>query len=71
MSEITEQQLEDIEALFVQSAVAFSCDDGEITLKGVSPSTLYFADRPRREVGHLTSRRFVDLWEEGENRARR
>jgi hypothetical protein len=67
VSEITEQELEDIEALFVQSAAGFSSDEGAVTLHGVSPSTLYFADRPQREVGHLTSRRFVDLWDEGEN----
>ena len=67
MGEITETELEDIEALFVQSAVAFTSDDGTVKLHGVTPSTLYFADRPQREVGHLTTRRFVELWGEGEN----
>ena len=68
MSQVTEEQLEDIEALFVQTARSLS-SDGEktITLHGLSPSTLYFADRPQREVGHLSSTRFVDLWGEGEN----
>jgi hypothetical protein len=67
MAEISEQELEDIEALFVQSAAGFSSNDGTVTLHGVSPSTIYFADRPKREVGHMPSRLFVDLWSEGEN----
>ena len=51
MSEVTEQQLEDMEALFVQTGAAMTCDGDTLTLKGLSPSTLYFADRPQREVG--------------------
>ena len=46
MSEVTEQQLEDMEALFVQTAAGMTSDRGTITLRGLSPSTLYFADRP-------------------------
>ena len=62
MTEVTEQQLEDMEALFVQTAASMTSDGGRITLQGVSPSTLYFADRPQREVGHMSSRQFVDVW---------
>ena len=62
MSEVTEQQLEDIEALFVQTAASMSSEGDTVTLHGLSPSTLYFSDRPQREVGHMTSRSFVDLW---------
>jgi hypothetical protein len=36
-------------------------------LRGLSPSTLYFADRPQREVGHMLSRHFVDNWAAGDN----
>jgi hypothetical protein len=67
MSEVTERQLEDIEALFVQTAGSLSSEGTVITLHGLSPSTIYFADRPQREVGHMSSRRFVDLWGEGDN----
>ena len=68
MSQVTEEQLEDIEALFVQTARSLSSDGAKtITLHGLSPSTLYFADRPQREVGHMTSKQFVALWGEGEN----
>ena len=67
MSQVTEEQLEDIEALFVQTSASMTSDGGTITLHGLSPSTLYFADRPQREVGHMPSRLFVELWGEGDN----
>jgi hypothetical protein len=67
MSEVTEQQLEEIDALFVQSATGFSSVNDTITLHGVSNATLYFSDRPKREAGHLSTEHFVGLWDEGEN----
>ena len=67
MSEVSEQQLEDMEALFVQTAAGMTSDGGTITLLGLSPSTLYFADRPQREVGHLPSGQFVANWGDGDN----
>ncbi len=67
MSEVTEQQLEDMEALFVQTAASMTSDRGTITLHGLSPSTLYFADRPQRDVGHMRSSHFVANWTEGDN----
>jgi hypothetical protein len=39
MSEVTEQQLEDMEALFVQTAASMTSDRGTITLHGLSPSS--------------------------------
>jgi len=67
MGEVTEQQLEDMEALFVQTAASMTSDGGTITLHGLSPSTLYFADRPQRDVGHMTSDHFVANWAAGDN----
>jgi hypothetical protein len=68
MNDVTEERLEDIEALFVQTAGRLTTDgEKTITLDGLSPSTIYFADRPKREVGHMTTSRFVDLWGEGDN----
>ena len=58
-------QLERIDALFVQSATGFSSDADTVTLHGVAESTVYFADRPRREIGHIPSHRFVELWGAG------
>ena len=64
---VTERQLEDMEALFVQTAASMTSGGGRITLQGLSPSTLYFSDRPNREVGHMSSRQFVEVWGEGDN----
>ena len=67
MSEVTEQQLEDMEVLFVQTAASMTSDRGTITLHGLAPSTLYFADRPQRDVGHMMSSHFVANWAAGDN----
>lgn len=67
MSEIPQQQLERIDAIFVQSATGFTSARGTMTLVGLADSTVYFADRPRREIGHIPSARFVELWQAGVN----
>jgi hypothetical protein len=68
MSDTTiEQQLETGEAMFVQTAQGIASAGGTLTLRGVTPSTLYFSDRPERVVGHMTTADFVDLWGAGEN----
>ena len=56
---------ERIDALFVQSATGFTSERGTITLHGLAESTVYFADRPRREVGHMRSSSFIELWDVG------
>lgn len=56
---------ERIDALFVQSATGFTSEGGTVTLHGLAESTVYFAERPRREVGHLRSSSFVELWDVG------
>jgi hypothetical protein len=62
-----EQELEDIEAMFVQIAPEASVEDGVLTLHYVGAATLYFSDRPQRVVGHVKSSQFVDMWTEGDN----
>ena len=56
---------ERIDALFVQSATGFTSEGETITLHGITESTVYFADRPRREVGHMRSNSFIELWDVG------
>ena len=53
--------------MFVQSANGLTSSNGSVTFHGLSHSTLFFADRPERVVGHLHSRKFVEQWGEGEN----
>ena len=65
-----ERMIEELEAeqsMFVQTANAMTSDGTTLTLKEVTPSTLYFSDRPKRIVGHMTTVDFVELWAEGDN----
>ncbi|HMK92014.1 MAG TPA: hypothetical protein VK576_03355 [Thermoleophilia bacterium] len=67
MPDDIQQELAEIEALFVQTAQSMSAANDTITLHGLTPHTIFFSDRPQRVVGHLTSRQFVDEWDQGEN----
>ena len=67
MSENTVPNVDSIEALFVQSAHGLTTNNGSVSFHGLAHATLFFADRPQRVVGHLTSRKFVDQWGEGED----
>lgn len=53
--------------LFVQTAkgMAFDADQSRLTLRGVSPVTLFFTDRPERIAGNMKTTRFVPFWSEG------
>jgi hypothetical protein len=62
---INELQAE--QSMFVQTAQGVTSDGNTLTLEGVTPSTLYFSDRPQRIVGHMSTADFVELWAEGEN----
>ena len=61
------EELEAEESMFVQTARGISSDGTTLTLNDVTPSTLYFSDRPKRVVGHMATAEFVDLWDEGDN----
>ena len=64
------QMIEELEAeqsMFVQTAHGMTSDGTTLTLNEVTPSTLYFSDRPKRIVGHMTTTDFVNLWSEGDN----
>jgi len=67
MDEKAIEELEAEESMFVQTAEAVTSDGATMTLLGVTPSTLYFSDRPQRIVGHMATTDFVELWGEGEN----
>jgi hypothetical protein len=67
MSDTTVEQLETEESMFVQTAQGVDSAGGTLTLRGITPSTLYFSDRPQRVVGHMTTADFVDLWGAGDN----
>jgi hypothetical protein len=67
MTDTLIEQLETEESMFVQTAQGIDSTGDTLTLRGVTPSTLYFSDRPQRVVGHMTTTDFVDLWGAGDN----
>ena len=50
--------------LFALSARSGSFDEGRLTLNEV-PLVVYFSDRPKRIVGHISVAKFIGLWDEG------
>ena len=56
-----------VEYLFVQSAGRVTFDGDTMTLHGVSPTTLFFSDRPDRITGHAGTGEYVEHWSEGED----
>lgn len=59
--------VEEIQALYVQTAHGVTYDDGKLTLRTVAPATLFFSDRPDRVTGHVSSEEFVQTWGDGED----
>jgi len=53
--------------LFVQNGRGVIFEKGMITLKGVSPTTLFFSDRPMRIAGHYATDEFVQMWGQGKD----
>ncbi len=62
-----ETQSVEIAAMFVQVAQYMTRSGDLVTLHGLSEATLFFSDRPRRIVGHLSTQRFVEEWSVGPN----
>jgi hypothetical protein len=59
------QALGKVTLLFVQNAQGASLDKGKMTLKGISPTTIFFSDRPERIAGHMSTKEFVPFWSKG------
>src|SRR5262249_8761296 len=56
-----------VEFLFVQNAKDVSFENGTMTLHGVNPVTVCFADRPERIAGHMATSKIIPMWNEGNN----
>jgi len=54
-----------VELLFVQEAAGAELANGTLTLNGVKPRTLFFADRPEDIAGYLSYQDYVDMVYEG------
>jgi hypothetical protein len=60
-------QTKQADFLFVQNAGSMTFKNGKLTLKDVSPVTIFFSDRPDRIAGNMQTRSFVPFWGEGKN----
>jgi hypothetical protein len=56
-----------VDFLFVQTAANVSFANNYLTLHGVNPVTVCFADRPERIAGHMPTANIVGMWDEGKN----
>jgi hypothetical protein len=59
------QGLDGVQMLFVQNAKDVVMKEGRLTLIGVSPTTIFFSDRPKRIAGHMHTEDFVREWQKG------
>lgn len=66
-SEFPEGLGEAVPVMFVQNAKTVRFENGEMTLQGVNPVTIFFSDRPERLAGNVPTARFLKLWDEGKD----
>jgi hypothetical protein len=52
------------DVLFVQTAHDVRLDGEKLILKGISPTVLFFTDRPERVAGNMANDRYLKLWQE-------
>jgi len=69
MTDAFADDAEAVDYLLVQTAKALTFDKATNTLSlvGVSPITLFFADRPERIAGNMKTTAFVPFWSQGKD----
>ncbi|HSE89886.1 MAG TPA: SHOCT domain-containing protein [Candidatus Binatia bacterium] len=62
-----QEKQQTVQLLFVQNSTGVVIDKtGRVlTLKGLSPTTLYFSDRPVRLAGHYRTAEYLKFWKDG------
>jgi len=60
-------QAKQADFLFVQNAASMSYANGKLTMKGVSPVTVFFSDRPERIAGNMATAVWVPFWNDGKD----
>jgi hypothetical protein len=54
-----------VASLAVLNAQGATLEGNTLTLKGVSPNSIVFADRPSHAAGHVLTAHFIHEWDEG------
>jgi len=56
-----------IPSLAVLNSRGAGLTDGKLTMSGVTPNSIIFADRPYRTAGHVLTSEFIKQWGEGKD----
>jgi len=56
-----------VPSLAVLNAAGAKLEGTKLTLTGVSPNSIVFADRPVRAAGHVMTEQFIMQWDEGKD----
>jgi hypothetical protein len=56
---------EAVPSLIVMNASGASLQGGKLTLTGIAPNSIVFADRPVRAAGHALTKHLLEEWGEG------
>ena len=54
-----------IPSLAVLNSGGAKLADGKLTMSGIAPASIVFADRPVRAAGHVLTADFIKQWDEG------
>jgi hypothetical protein len=56
-----------VPSLAVLNSAGATLTDGKLTMTGVTPNSIVFADRPVRSAGHVLTTEFIKEWDEGKD----
>ena len=56
-----------VPSLFIVNSAGATLQGNKLTMTGVSPNSIVFADRPVRAAGHVTTEQFIMQWDKGAN----
>lgn len=56
-----------VHLLFVQNAKSVELKNNKMILRGMSPNTIFFSDRPDRITGHIATAQAMPKWSQGED----
>ncbi|MDQ0561510.1 hypothetical protein QO004_003304 [Rhizobium mesoamericanum] len=54
-----------VPSLAVLNSGGAKLENGKLTMSGISPTSIVFADRPVRSAGHVLTSEFIKQWDEG------
>jgi hypothetical protein len=54
-----------VPSLAVLNSGGAALADGKLTMRGIAPNSIVFADRPVRAAGHVLTADFIKQWDEG------